>query len=96
MIYVLVSLLACGLAVLLRLNSITSMSLTSIAIGVLLMVGGRIAENGSAPISRPVQSTERRVQPFAPALRRQFERLLRHPVLSVPSPKAHRDDHNPH
>ena len=56
-IYGLVSLLACGLAVLLRLNSFTYMSLTSIAIGALLIVGGRIAENGSAPSSRPVQST---------------------------------------
>ena len=57
MIYALVSLLACGLTVLLRLDSFTYMSLTGIAIGVLLIVGGRIAENGSAPSSRPVQST---------------------------------------
>ena len=56
-IYGLVSLLACGLAVLLRLDSFTYMSLTGIAIGVLLIVGGRIAENGSAPGPRPVQST---------------------------------------
>ena len=96
MIYVLVSLLACGLAVLLRLNSIASMSLTSIVIGVLLMVGGRIAENGPASSSPPVQSAERRMQPFALAWRRQFERLRRGLILSIPSPKARRDDHTNH
>ena len=67
MIYGLVSLLACGLAVLLRLNSFTYMSLTGIAIGVLLIVGGRIAENGSAPSPRPVQSTGGSLQYSSPA-----------------------------
>jgi hypothetical protein len=55
-IYVLVSLLACGLSVLLRLDLITYTSLTSIAIGVLLIIGGRIAEYSSASGFSPVQS----------------------------------------
>jgi len=67
MIYVLVALLVCGLTVLWRLDSFTYMSLTGIAIGVLLIVGGRIAESGSAPGSRPVQSTASSLHYLSPA-----------------------------
>jgi hypothetical protein len=55
-IYALASLLACGLAVLWRLDLIAYMSLTSITIGVLLIIGGRIAEYSSASGFSPLQS----------------------------------------
>jgi hypothetical protein len=66
-IYVLVSLLACSLSVLLRLDLITYTSLTSIAIGVLLIIGGRIAEYSSASGFSPAQSAASGLHYSSPA-----------------------------